>query len=348
MSRSWHGFFLITDALAMSCPSGATATSQQQFVLRWHYHEPTLLHGLSYFLDQDVLTDVTISVGAHQLRAHKVILAMCSVYFLQMFQELKSTHPVVVLHNVSFDEVKAILSFMYRGQCVVSQEQLPSLLSVAKLLKVQGLCDMKVPDKQVQTTLAPEKEESVHERGTDGDTLTNEQTCDTYETAFHKNCISRQEQIESINLKRQTSEDMHAVQDLSTDNKTTAFNRRESLPQQIDDKTAPVMSDTPTPLKFDEDCCLPFPMYPTMAPGRRQLPLAVPRESSETCKCFLCGKYLSNQYNLRVHMETHEEAYHACQSCPHVSRSRDALRKHVSYRHPEEYHNRKRKKTSDS
>lgn len=72
------------------------------------------------------------------------------------------------------------------------------------------------------------------------------------------------------------------------------------------------------------------------------------RDSSETCKCFLCGKYLSNQYNLRVHMETHEEAYHACQSCPHVSRSRDALRKHISYRHPAEYHTRKRKKTEDS
>lgn len=71
------------------------------------------------------------------------------------------------------------------------------------------------------------------------------------------------------------------------------------------------------------------------------------RDSSETCKCFLCGKYLSNQYNLRVHMETHEEAYHACQSCPHVSRSRDALRKHISYRHPDEYHTRKRKKTED-
>lgn len=45
---------------------------------------------------------------------------------------------------MSFEEVKAILSFMYRGQCVVSQDQLPSLLSVAKLLKIQGLCDMKV------------------------------------------------------------------------------------------------------------------------------------------------------------------------------------------------------------
>lgn len=51
--------------------------------------------------------------------------------------------------------------------------------------------------------------------------------------------------------------------------------------------------------------------------------------------CLICGKQLSNQYNLRVHMETHQNAHYACSSCSHVSRSRDALRKHVSYRHPQ-------------
>jgi len=33
-------------------------------------------------------------------------------------------------------------------------------------------------------------------------------------------------------------------------------------------------------------------------------------------------------------METHQNAQYACSVCSHVSRSRDALRKHVSYRHP--------------
>lgn len=66
-------------------------------------------------------------------------------------------------------------------------------------------------------------------------------------------------------------------------------------------------------------------------------------KSNNSSKCFICGKYLSNQYNLRVHMETHEDGYHACLSCPHVSRSRDALRKHISYRHPDENITRKRK-----
>lgn len=50
--------------------------------------------------------------------------------------------------------------------------------------------------------------------------------------------------------------------------------------------------------------------------------------------CLICGKQLSNQYNLRVHMETHSNSSYSCTACSHVSRSRDALRKHVSYRHP--------------
>lgn len=60
---------------------------------------------------------------------------------------------------------------------------------------------------------------------------------------------------------------------------------------------------------------------------------------SQTCNktsvtCLICGKQLSNQYNLRVHMETHSNSSYSCSACSHVSRSRDALRKHVSYRHP--------------
>ena len=61
--------------------------------------------------------------------------------------------------------------------------------------------------------------------------------------------------------------------------------------------------------------------------------------TSQTCNkasvtCLICGKQLSNQYNLRVHMETHSNSSYSCTACSHVSRSRDALRKHVSYRHP--------------
>ncbi|XP_018561274.1 zinc finger protein 131-like [Anoplophora glabripennis] len=290
--------------------------SDQQFVLRWHYHETTLVHNLPCLLESDILTDVTLSVGTQHVKAHKIILAMCSVYFLQLFQEMKTTHPVVVLHNVSIDDIRAILSFVYRGQCVVSQEQLPSLLSVAKLLKIQGLCDMKVPEKQVQNEVMTNETDYIHEK------ISNEERFDNFNYNVR---LKEPKQTESIELKRQ-SNDRVPIQDLCSES------RIYSQSTHFHEKTVPVAKQH-DPFKYDDQSYVPSP---------RKNP---PKDSSETCKCFLCGKYLSNQYNLRVHMETHEEAYHACQSCPHVSRSRDALRKHVSYRHPEEYHTRKRKKT---
>ena len=61
-----------------------------------------------------------------------------------------------------------------------------------------------------------------------------------------------------------------------------------------------------------------------------------PGQSKVFATCHVCGKQLSNQYNLRVHLETHQNVQYACTVCTHVSRSRDALRKHVSYRHPSE------------
>lgn len=63
---------------------------------------------------------------------------------------------------------------------------------------------------------------------------------------------------------------------------------------------------------------------------------SAPSQSKVYATCYVCGKQLSNQYNLRVHLETHQNVQYACTACSHVSRSRDALRKHVSYRHPSE------------
>lgn len=42
---------------------------------------------------------------------------------------------------------------------------------------------------------------------------------------------------------------------------------------------------------------------------------------------------LSNAYNLKVHMSIHDGLNHQCSICGHTSKSRDALRKHLAYRH---------------
>lgn len=103
-------------------------------------------------------------------------------------------------------------------------------------------------------------------------------------------------------------------------------------PKQIEDKTITEEMS----IGDDQSCSIDDgkPLDPTY----RYL-TTPPARTNQTCNktsvtCLICGKQLSNQYNLRVHMETHSNSSYSCTACSHVSRSRDALRKHVSYRHP--------------
>jgi hypothetical protein len=89
---------------------------------------------------------------------------------------------------------------------------------------------------------------------------------------------------------------------------------------EVSKKTQQITSQSPT---------IPGNVTPTNTNVGGKIP-----NSKLFAKCFICSKLLSNQYNLRVHLETHQNMRYACTVCSHVSRSKDALRKHISYRHP--------------
>ncbi|KAG7189627.1 hypothetical protein KM043_017307 [Ampulex compressa] len=97
----------------------------------------------------------------------------------------------------------------------------------------------------------------------------------------------------------------------------------ESVPTS-EDQTTPVEDIKPPPI-WDAN----FKFLTSSATSR-----TAQTYNKSSVTCLICGKQLSNQYNLRVHMETHSNSSYSCTACSHVSRSRDALRKHVSYRHP--------------
>ncbi|XP_044740605.1 protein bric-a-brac 1-like [Chrysoperla carnea] len=244
----------------------------QQYILRWHHHESTILSGLPELLDADILTDITLSTGCSHIKAHRLVLATCSTYFLELFQDMPSLqHPVVVLKDIDYDDLYSLISFMYRGHCRVSANKLQNLLTTAKMLRIRGLCDMQVPSLNnsqqynfpLGTTILPKLEYDLQK-----------ESCDLNGNIFNEPKLLQQGQIISAN--KSNNYHLHPPQRNSTANQTSS---------------------------------------PT--------------------ECQVCGKQLSNQYNLRVHLETHENGQHACTVCPHISRSRDALRKHVSYRHPD-------------
>ena len=50
-------------------------------------------------------------------------------------------HPIVILKDIRFSEIKAILEYMYKGEVNVAQDQLAGLLKAAETLKVKGLVE---------------------------------------------------------------------------------------------------------------------------------------------------------------------------------------------------------------
>ena len=66
--------------------SSTTATSGEQFSLVWNTFPRNLSSGLYNLLAGEQLVDVTLAAEGQILRAHKLILSVCSTYFRDLFK----------------------------------------------------------------------------------------------------------------------------------------------------------------------------------------------------------------------------------------------------------------------
>ncbi|XP_018397059.1 PREDICTED: modifier of mdg4-like isoform X2 [Cyphomyrmex costatus] len=113
--------------------------SDEQFSLVWTSFPRNLSSGLYTLLTDEHFVDVTLAVEGHILRAHKLILSVCSTYFRELFKGNSCKHPIVILKDVNYRDLSAILHFMYQGEVNIKQEDIASFLKVAEVLQIKGL-----------------------------------------------------------------------------------------------------------------------------------------------------------------------------------------------------------------
>ena len=91
--------------------------------------------------DKD-FTDVTLACeDGQQIEAHKLILVASSPFFQNLLSKNKKKHhhPLVYMKGLKFEDLLAILDFLYLGEANVFQESLDSFLAIAEDLKLRGL-----------------------------------------------------------------------------------------------------------------------------------------------------------------------------------------------------------------
>lgn len=61
------------------------------------------------------------------------------IYFIYSQQSTPCKHPVIVLQDVAFTDLNALVEFIYHGEVNVHQRSLSSFLKTAEVLRVSGL-----------------------------------------------------------------------------------------------------------------------------------------------------------------------------------------------------------------
>ena len=114
-------------------------SNQQHFCLKWNNHTNNLMKVFTELFDDQHFVDVTLACEGSMIKAHKIVLSACSTYFKDLLLANPCKHPIVILKDIKFQDLKAIVNFMYYGEVNVSQSQIGGLLKTAETLQIKGL-----------------------------------------------------------------------------------------------------------------------------------------------------------------------------------------------------------------
>ncbi|XP_037026466.1 broad-complex core protein isoform X9 [Bradysia coprophila] len=118
----------------------------QHFCLRWNNYQSSITSAFENLRDDEDFVDVTLACDGRSLKAHRVVLSACSPYFRELLKSTPCKHPVIVLQDVAFTDLHALVEFIYHGEVNVHQRSLSSFLKTAEVLRVSGLTQQQAED----------------------------------------------------------------------------------------------------------------------------------------------------------------------------------------------------------
>lgn len=104
-------------------------------------HSERVLSAAAVLWRKKLLHDVILAVGHHRIGAHRLILAVCSGYFKDLFtneenDDCEESSLVYTLHGLSYEALKILMESMYTSHLNVTYSNIYELLNAAIYLKV--------------------------------------------------------------------------------------------------------------------------------------------------------------------------------------------------------------------
>lgn len=125
-------------------PSAENGGAGTEFTLRWHHHDVKLADTMTRAWEKKLFLDVTLASGHRTIGAHRLVLCACSALLETLLTSPahpahSHPNPMLYFNDIDFDDLLALVEFMYRGSMTVTHHTLPGIINAAQILKIRGL-----------------------------------------------------------------------------------------------------------------------------------------------------------------------------------------------------------------
>ena len=116
-------------------------SQNEKYHLQWYDFGVNVSKSFTKLRRDSKLNDVTlVTSDMKQVSAHRLVLSACSEFFKTVFENNYTNHnPLIILENISYEEINLILDYIYDGEINVFQDHLDRFLEIAKKFKLNGL-----------------------------------------------------------------------------------------------------------------------------------------------------------------------------------------------------------------
>ncbi|KAK7933424.1 hypothetical protein WMY93_004320 [Mugilogobius chulae] len=285
-------------------------------------HYKAMMDKLNEQRQLDQFTDITLIVDGHQFRAHKAVLAACSQFFHNFFQDF-TQEPLVEIEGVSNTAFRQLIEFTYTATLAVTgEEEAHDVWKAAEYLQMQEAIKALDGRTQSNSPLAAKRKGKKRKIAETSNVIT--ETLPTVDPEQVKievvGDVALEEVIDASKL--QASSDDSALALLA--DITSKYQQGEPTVQVI--KKAEIEEE----IAYQEE---------TVTASKSLEVDVVEVQISQVdniFRCSKCNRSFKLYYHLKQHMKAHMgslEKPHVCGHCGKAYTREGALKQHVSTFH---------------
>ena len=116
------------------------ARMSEKFCVQWNDYSDSVKEGFKTLKTNSDFSDVTLACeDGQQIDAHKVVLVSTSPFFHNLLKRNNHPHPLIYMKGIKFEDLSAIIDFLYFGEVEVLQKNLNAFFALAEDLQLKGM-----------------------------------------------------------------------------------------------------------------------------------------------------------------------------------------------------------------